>query len=563
MDQRLKVAAGISVSIFALNLAVYFLFSADQKSTQSRVPLAYIKELSGDLKFLDSEKQVWRELSENDLIYSGMRIRTSENSRSEIVFSKTDDAILLEPETTMVLLESSGESSVQVENGSIQMAQPIGNLKVKDSEGKELKIADDGSIGVSKDAKDNKGTWSWLAPKTDLEIESEEPQSEYLLPTEWQTSQTGKVEFYIGETAVSLKKTHTLPAEGLAFRLPLRNGTSYIQARFVSESNGVTKYGPTIKVKVSSAQVLKTKMPMWGQVEILTEGQTLKMPLAWEASEAYEKFKVFLKNQSDNKEIEKLVSGARNLEVEINKAGKYSWWVKGFNEKKQQWSQTVVSEFEIEEKLIALKKLAFESSQKLPAQLANGEIVTVNWDYKAKEDRPDRNPIFEVSYQLSEDKSSAVKKQLVAEYVYSFTPDKSGNYTISVRGINADGSDRTEVITQQLKVDVAQASRWPASTPVIQIKELSEDSVQLSWLPPSSWSKFEYTLAKANQVVAQKSVEATELLFEKLAPGQYQFSMRAKDKADRYVPETQYISFEISSVSRIAPPKIKALEVDP
>jgi hypothetical protein len=119
------------------------------------------------------------------------------------------------------------------------------------------------------------------------------------------------------------------------------------------------------------------------------------------------------------------------------------------------------------------------------------------------------------------------------------------------------------VITQQLKVDVAQASRWPASTPVIQVKELSEDSVQLSWTPPSSWSKFEYTLAKANQVVAQKSVEATELLFEKLAPGQYQFSMRAKDKADRYVPETQYISFEISSVSRIAPPKIKALEVDP
>ncbi len=358
------------------------------------------------------------------------------------------------------------------------------------------------------------------------------------------------------------KKAHTLSADSLSYRLPLKAGLNYVQARFVSEALGLTKYGPTIRVKVSSVQALRTISPKWGQIEVLNEGQTLKIPLSWQASEVFDKFKVILKNQGDEKELESLISGSRSLEVEIKAAGKYSWWVKGFNEKKQEWTQSLASEFEVEEKLNALKELAFEDSKKIPSELALGESFSVHWDYKTKEDRPNQNPIFEVSYYLLDDKNS-LKKQLVADYGFSFTPEKSGNYNISVRGISADGSDRTVVLSQQVKLEVGQASRWPASSPIIQVKEVTENSVQLSWLPPNNWSKFEYTLVKSNQIVAQKVVETTELLFENLVPGHYQFSMRAKDRADRYVPEAQYISFEISSVSRIAPPKIKKLEVDP
>lgn len=117
--KRLSIAAAFSSSVFAVNYFWYM--SSQNKNTNSlnEKPLAYVGPVIDDIQRRPAARLLWQSVNQGEPLFNGEAIRTSQKGEVRIQFAESDRYLDLEPESLIVIKQSSGEIALDLMEGSL------------------------------------------------------------------------------------------------------------------------------------------------------------------------------------------------------------------------------------------------------------------------------------------------------------------------------------------------------------------------------------------------------------------------------------------------------------
>jgi hypothetical protein len=121
--ERMIIAAMMSLIVYGLNWYVYRATAVHVGGASNAQPVAYVESVREEVQRRPVELLIWQLLSDGEALYPGEVIKTSANSEVRIQFASGGRFIDLEPETEIVISQSSNEVSLDLMKGNIFVAQ--------------------------------------------------------------------------------------------------------------------------------------------------------------------------------------------------------------------------------------------------------------------------------------------------------------------------------------------------------------------------------------------------------------------------------------------------------
>lgn len=154
-QKRLLGSFALSVSCAIASHIWYKSTSAGTYDGGGKQPIAQLIESSNEVQRKPLKRLIWQTLSDNDQLFSGEQIRTTQNSEARIQIVKTGTIISLEPDSLITLDEKDGELSLDFLQGNLFVKGGKGDdsLKLKTG-GQEIAIGGaDVSLGKGQSGK--------------------------------------------------------------------------------------------------------------------------------------------------------------------------------------------------------------------------------------------------------------------------------------------------------------------------------------------------------------------------------------------------------------------------
>lgn len=103
------MAGMISGISFGLVTAWYYFSSPENKNVTNQEPIAVVKQTKEEVDRRPAKRQVWRAISNGEVVYSGEAIRTAKGSEVKIQFLDGSRSIDIEPESIVMILQNSNK----------------------------------------------------------------------------------------------------------------------------------------------------------------------------------------------------------------------------------------------------------------------------------------------------------------------------------------------------------------------------------------------------------------------------------------------------------------------
>lgn len=143
--ERMILAALLSFTVYGATWYWYRITAVQVDSNANAKPVAYVGSVREDVQRRPVELLVWQLLNDGEPLYPGEVIRTNANSEVRIQFAESSRFIDLEPDTEIVLSQSSDEVSLELTKGNLFVAQGD-----KDDGGKTLTLnSGNGKVDLS------------------------------------------------------------------------------------------------------------------------------------------------------------------------------------------------------------------------------------------------------------------------------------------------------------------------------------------------------------------------------------------------------------------------------
>ncbi|MGE0763690.1 MAG: FecR domain-containing protein [Bdellovibrionales bacterium] len=115
--KRLIISLVISISCALITQIWYQSTTKFTIDYGNRMPVAQLLEVINEVQKKPLKRLVWRGLSNNESVYAGEMIRTTESSQARILFPQTGTEISLEPDTLIMIGEDGGKLSLEFMKG--------------------------------------------------------------------------------------------------------------------------------------------------------------------------------------------------------------------------------------------------------------------------------------------------------------------------------------------------------------------------------------------------------------------------------------------------------------
>ena len=149
--ERTILAAIISLTCFCFS---FYWYKNGRKATGSvnrSKPIAYLEDSTAGVQRKPARRVIWQRIAAGDMLYAKEAIRTPSDSSAEITFIGSDTKIELEPDSVIVLEETSGDVALNFLKGNVFVAGGGGGgLKIKS--GDSVVEAGSGELNLSKGA---------------------------------------------------------------------------------------------------------------------------------------------------------------------------------------------------------------------------------------------------------------------------------------------------------------------------------------------------------------------------------------------------------------------------
>lgn len=315
-----------------------------------RQPIAQLVELSNEVQRKPSKRLIWQSLSENDQLFSGEQIRTTQNSEAKIQIVKTGTIISLEPDSLITLDEKDGQLSLDFLQGNlfVKGGEGTDSLKLKTG-GKEIAIGGaDVSLGKSQggdlDVQVFKGSVNGVVASEDpFQITFPGPQAEVHVSPDGKEAVTFEFKrqfaqgtnfvLETGRTRSDLKanpQTTQVNSQKLASRLEPGDYFWRLVATDPADPSKMTTSG-VYRVRVLPK---RPPIPLFPEKE-----QSLAMPedkstvsFRWANPGKLKDLVLEVATSADFKQDRREVrlKGQDFTELELNKSGRFFWRVTGF-----------------------------------------------------------------------------------------------------------------------------------------------------------------------------------------------------------------------------------------
>ena len=147
--ERTILAAVISLTCFCFSLYWYKNGRPDLKGHQKAAPIAVLKDSSSSVQRKPARRVIWQSIAVGDLLYAKEAIRTPSDASAEIIFLNSQIKIELEPDSVIVLEETSGEIALNFLKGNV-FVTGTGQKGLKIKSGDSVVEAGRGEINLSK-----------------------------------------------------------------------------------------------------------------------------------------------------------------------------------------------------------------------------------------------------------------------------------------------------------------------------------------------------------------------------------------------------------------------------
>lgn len=598
------------VSFAGLGLTqVWYLQTSKQHIVSKRddSPLAVLSKKNDLVERRPATRIIWERLREGEPLYTGEAVRTGASASGKITFLKSGMSIGLEPDSLVIIEESSGKLQLNLVNGGLfvqnqvrreNMAanegQPIlkaGNKKIEIASGKtaemNLSVNEAGSANLSVSKGQVKigeqgGSGKTITEGSTLNLSSSGPEIAILeakgpkpgasipitgsndqLIITWDNAPDGATIFIeTGANRESLsRKSSGTPVHVKKIMTSLPSG--YFFWRLVAERNGkIVGSSPVVFNQSISLEAPKLITNANGESSILSsESLSVEIPLTWSIPAGSDNTEVVVAKDIQFKSV---VSKNNSLtdsdwNVSIKDPGTFYWRVSAGwpGIEKRIFSQVgyfiVTKQMEVPPPVIEdsgvervhLKNVVDESGLLL---FWTGEQGIES--YNLKLERQANNSFTQV-----------FAKDLNAQQ-FKITDLSPGHYRWSVRSRIGDTLSKSAAVAKFRIVDIPKMTpqdparfkeSWELSPPETQF------SISLTGVPDHT-SKLRFKLAaepldlKASNWKVSKSKQ--QLTFTVSAPGNYRILAEALDQADKTIGLTDILSFTTKNPELLPAPEI-------
>ena len=402
-SKRVMLAALISATGFALTFTWYHYTSDNSFGRGDAKPVAVLVTLVNEVQRKQVTKLIWKPVSENETLYAGEAIRTGSNAEAAIQFLGSKTRIDLEPDSAIVLEESS--------TGDLALNFISGNLTVKsDKAGKSgitLKTGDknialgDSEVSLGKGAGDQLDlqvlqgqvegqkqgpSIQLLTPSKDQAIYIDPEKRELVNFTWTPVNKAYQVYVEAGPTRNSVKPVQGAVAQGDAgaAKAILKIGRTYYRLVAKSEDPNF----PTLKSPIFKNMVVaKTPPTLLAPENEERVAVNLKLPtirFAWTNPSNFEKAVFELSNTVDMKKVafRKEVVAADEYFLDIKTPGKYYWRVAGYLKGLKTPVTSTVQSFDltVNKELPPPRLIKPTANEKVPYERIRKSGLTVEWE---------------------------------------------------------------------------------------------------------------------------------------------------------------------------------------
>jgi hypothetical protein len=491
--RRIFRAALASMLGISMTVGWYKLGEVRSKSI-GRKKVATLVKAVNEVHRRPEKRVIWESIEENEDLYVGEAIRTTEVSEASIRFVGSGTQIELEPDSLIVFEESSGSLALNFLKGNLFVSQ------TGQGDGSDVQINAGNKSITAEEFKKTGGVISAVQEKgpPPLKILSPEPHKPlYVNPTieekisfNFEKLEPGyDVRLEVGPNPKKLKPVAgaTGPGETGSLKVPVKIGSFYW--RLVARSLDGTKPEKTSAIQKNEAvaKVAPTLLQPANEELVVWDSEEPKTRFTWSNTARLENVAFELSRSADFKLVlaSQSASEGTSLAYEFTEPGKYFWRVRGSmrGTKEQLTSSVSAFTFQKELKLLAPKLIKPAANEHMSHQLLLTSKLALTW-----EKVPGVENFKVIVHVLKTAKAPNGGEDLIQQTKTTelrMTGLEPGTYSWTVVALDKNGNESPAAIERKFFVDMLPKINWADNqeTMLNHFYVTEKPSLRIDWQP--------------------------------------------------------------------------------
>lgn len=601
--KRLSIAAAFSSSVFAANY-IWYMSSQDSNSrSTNEKPLAYVGPVIDDIQRRPAARLLWQTVNQGEPLFNGEAIRTSQKGEVRIQFAESDRYLDLEPESLIVIKQSSGEIALDLMEGSLfvnasapsgaannepgivlnsasgkvdlsrasaaltktkgqdlklQVIEGKANIQGKDGKTQELSTGSTGSLSASGEKFDI-STVKIISPLANR-IYYKNPDSPEPLYFKWTGFPQGsEVNLWVGNQRKNLKQLKSSTTEEMEAPLPF--GKSYW--KLVATRDGQV----VAETSVFRSEVLPRPLPTVvspiTDAEYETIDEVYPVTFKWQKGETVQSinFQVWKETAEGQPLFEQRFTAEDTFTLPSLKQGRYFWRLQAFYLESTQPTEGKIQKFTIKKPIdvnvdLAWLNFAPEETQNFVTE----PEVSLTW--KAAESQYLDN--YRVTITPEDSNSQEETQSLLVKNAAAKTKVSApGRYIASIEALDKNGQVIGTAPQKILNVQPLPKISAPQFLGEGNILQAQRDGkLELVWSASEGAKEYEVVISKNGKELKRTKYRKTSTNIQNLMPGDYEASVIAIDQYGRESEGSPAKVIKVPDNSGLKAPSLKKIKVN-
>jgi hypothetical protein len=564
IDKRFLQAIAIAACVMLLNIVLYEVSGRLLMSNSTKVPVAILESVEGQVETLADDGKSWRALEVGQPLFDESVIKTRAASRAAIAFLGSSEALTLGPNSSVSLRWRQGQQQVSLLEGQAT------------SSSSALRVADNTQRGENSTRQRPTNEVTWLGPTADLVVRAP-LLADARVSLAWRSTKPISARVLIGDKLEGLRELTTLAASENTYDLAAVGEKNFFQVEFIDEGKAIVARSPLLRMDVVLAMPVDVSSPLPGQVFENDASGSDNFFAQWTAEPSVSEMRLLV--LTGGRPAHSFASLPTTGQARARLAsGKYQLVAEYRLKESAQWRRQPPVAFrinDVERPLLGLEwapEIKSELTQPLRRRSLRLKWIVAGADQRSPSHAEAAREI--AFYRVEWTRETASSKDLAgatpgtydsiraSEATANIRLNDSGNYKVRVTGFDDLGGVRSATLEHTLRVQLADLQGWPAPGDAPVVKNLTLGNFDIQWPGHPDAAKYQIELKSSEW---RKSFESLKnrVRIDSVPPGLYVLQVRAFDVEGSPFLDSLTSSMQVETTSDITPPQIETLETGP